>query len=184
MNTLAAIVGVTDITPFIMGLTQAAGTLTPLNVAAGAILISAASNNIVKGIFAYSMADRKTGRQSLAFLVGLAIAGPGAAGVAGVLRQRVSGVSGASGVSVRYAPGAKCHQRSHACVWHCGFNRLRKKPERKANSAKDGLAGAKARLILLTLSARDPRAAWVPRPCPCYKALVTKPLGLSFFAAC
>ncbi len=75
VNTLAAIVGIADITPFIMGLTQSAGKLTPLNVAAGAILISAASNNIVKGIFAYSMADRKTGRQSLAFLVGLAVAG-------------------------------------------------------------------------------------------------------------
>ena len=67
--------GVTDVDPFIMGLTQAAGTLTPLKVAAGAILIAAASNNVVKGIYAYSMADRKTGRQSLAFLVGLAIAG-------------------------------------------------------------------------------------------------------------
>ena len=44
-----------------------------------------------------------------------------------------------------------------------GLNRLRKKPERKANSAKDGLAGAKARLILLALSARL-------KPCPCYKA--------------
>ena len=44
-----------------------------------------------------------------------------------------------------------------------GLGRLRKKPERKANSAKDGLAGAKARLILLTLSARL-------KPCPCYKA--------------
>ena len=75
VNTLAAIMGVTDVDPFIMGLTQAAGTLTPLKVAAGAILIAAASNNVVKGIYAYSMADRKTGRQSLAFLVGLAIAG-------------------------------------------------------------------------------------------------------------
>ncbi len=74
VNTLAVIVGITDVTPFIMGLTQAS-TLTPLNVAAGAILISAASNNVVKGIFAYSMADRKTGRQSLAALIGLAIAG-------------------------------------------------------------------------------------------------------------
>jgi uncharacterized membrane protein (DUF4010 family) len=75
VNTLAAIMGVTDVDPFIMGLTQAAGTLTPLKVAAGAILIAAASNNVVKGIYAYSMADRKTGRQSLAFLVGLAVAG-------------------------------------------------------------------------------------------------------------
>jgi hypothetical protein len=34
------------------------------------------------------------------------------------------------------------------------LNRLRKKSERKANSAKDGLAGAKAQLVLLALSAR------------------------------
>ena len=46
--------GVTDVDPFIMGLTQAAGTLTPVKVAAGAILIAAASNNIVKGIYAYT----------------------------------------------------------------------------------------------------------------------------------
>ncbi len=75
VNTLAAIMGVTDVDPFIMGLTQAAGTLTPLKVAAGAILIAAASNNIVKGIYAYSLADRKTGLQSLLFLAGLAAAG-------------------------------------------------------------------------------------------------------------
>jgi uncharacterized membrane protein (DUF4010 family) len=75
VNTLAAIMGVADVDPFIMGLTQAAGTLTPVKIAAGAILIAAASNNVAKGIYAYSMADRKTGRQSLAFLVGLAIAG-------------------------------------------------------------------------------------------------------------
>jgi uncharacterized membrane protein (DUF4010 family) len=75
VNTLAAIMGVTDVDPFIMGLTQAAGTLTPVKVAAGAILIAASSNNIVKGIYAYSLADRKTGVQSLLFLAGLAVAG-------------------------------------------------------------------------------------------------------------
>ena len=75
VNTLAAIMGVTDVDPFIMGLTQAAGTLTPLKVASGAILIAAASNNLVKGIYAYSLADRKTGVQSLLFLAGLAAAG-------------------------------------------------------------------------------------------------------------
>ena len=57
--------GVTDVDPFIMGMTQAAGTLTPLSVAAGAVLIAASSNNIVKGIYAYSLADRRTGVQSL-----------------------------------------------------------------------------------------------------------------------
>jgi uncharacterized membrane protein (DUF4010 family) len=75
VDSLAAIMGVSDVDPFIMGLTQAAGTLTPVNVAAGAILIAAASNNVVKGIYAYSMADRTTGRQALLFLLGLAAAG-------------------------------------------------------------------------------------------------------------
>jgi uncharacterized membrane protein (DUF4010 family) len=75
VNILAALVGVTDVTPFVMGMTQAAGTLTPLKVAAGAVMISAASNNVVKAIYAYSLADRKTGTQSLAFLIALAAAG-------------------------------------------------------------------------------------------------------------
>jgi uncharacterized membrane protein (DUF4010 family) len=75
VDTLAVLMGVTDVTPFVMGLTQAAGSLTPVQVAGGAILIAAASNNLVKGIYAYSLADRKTGRQSLALLVGLTVAG-------------------------------------------------------------------------------------------------------------
>ena len=75
VDTLAAVMGVTDVDPVIMGLTQTAGTLTPVNLAAGAILIAAASNNVVKGIYAYSLSDRKTGRESLAFLVMLALGG-------------------------------------------------------------------------------------------------------------
>jgi uncharacterized membrane protein (DUF4010 family) len=75
VNTLAAVMGVTDVDPFIMGMTQAAGTLTPLKVAAGAVLIAAASNNVVKGIYAYSLADRATGRQGLLFLSALALGG-------------------------------------------------------------------------------------------------------------
>jgi uncharacterized membrane protein (DUF4010 family) len=75
VNTLAAIMGVTDVDPFIMGMTQAAGTLTPLKVAAAAVVIAAASNNLIKGIYAYSLADRKTGVQSLLFLSALAVAG-------------------------------------------------------------------------------------------------------------
>jgi uncharacterized membrane protein (DUF4010 family) len=75
VDTLAAIMGVTDVDPFIMGMTQAAATLTPLRVAAVAVLIAASSNNLVKGIYAYSLADRKTGRQSLCLLAGLAALG-------------------------------------------------------------------------------------------------------------
>jgi uncharacterized membrane protein (DUF4010 family) len=75
VNILAAIMGVTDVDPFIMGMTQAAGKLTPLPVAATAVLIAAASNNLIKGIYSFSLADRKTGMQSLPLLVGLAAAG-------------------------------------------------------------------------------------------------------------
>jgi uncharacterized membrane protein (DUF4010 family) len=72
---LAAIMGVTDVDPFIMGMTQATPALTPLAVASASILIAAASNNVVKGIYAYAMADRKTGIQSLRLLLGLAALG-------------------------------------------------------------------------------------------------------------
>ena len=75
VNTLAAVMGVTDVDPFIMGMTQAAGTLTPLKVAAAAVLIAASSNNLVKGIYAYSLADRRTGVQSFALLTALAAVG-------------------------------------------------------------------------------------------------------------
>ncbi|HEV2324116.1 MAG TPA: MgtC/SapB family protein, partial [Terracidiphilus sp.] len=49
VDALAAIMGVTDVDPFIMGMTQAAGAMTAVKVAAGAIAIAAASNNLVKG---------------------------------------------------------------------------------------------------------------------------------------
>jgi len=72
---LAAIMGVTDVGPFIMGMTQATPTLTPLAVASASVLIAAASNNVVKGIHAYAMADRRTGTLSLSPLMGLAALG-------------------------------------------------------------------------------------------------------------
>jgi uncharacterized membrane protein (DUF4010 family) len=72
---LAAVMGITDVDPFIMGMTQSAGQATALNVAASAILIAAASNNLVKGIYAYSMSDRKTGTFSVSLLASLAAAG-------------------------------------------------------------------------------------------------------------
>lgn len=69
IDSLAAIMGVSDVDPFILGLTQAAGTTAAaVKISAGAILIAAASNNLVKGIYAFTLAGRNTGRQSLAFL--------------------------------------------------------------------------------------------------------------------
>jgi uncharacterized membrane protein (DUF4010 family) len=44
-------------------------------LAATGILIAAASNNLVKGIYAYTFADRQTGRQSAGLLWGLAVCG-------------------------------------------------------------------------------------------------------------
>lgn len=71
--TLAAIMGVTDVDPFILGLAH--GTATPLPLAAAGILIAAASNNFVKGIYAHVFADRQTGRQSAGLLWSLAVCG-------------------------------------------------------------------------------------------------------------
>ena len=73
--TLAGLMGVTDVDPFIMGMTQSAGGVTSLKVASAAILIAAASNNLVKGIYAFSLSDRKTGVESLCLLGGLTVAG-------------------------------------------------------------------------------------------------------------
>jgi uncharacterized membrane protein (DUF4010 family) len=70
---LGAIAGLTDIDPFVLGMTQSAGQ--SVVVAAHAIAIAASSNNMVKGFYALGFADRKTGRQALGLLVALALAG-------------------------------------------------------------------------------------------------------------
>jgi uncharacterized membrane protein (DUF4010 family) len=72
---LAAFMGITDVDPFIMGMTQAAGISAPINVAASAILIAAASNNAVKGAYAWYFAGGQTGRQSMVLLAALAAVG-------------------------------------------------------------------------------------------------------------
>lgn len=73
--TLAALMGVTDVDPFIMGLTHAAGVSTTLPVAASGIIIATACNNLVKGGYAYFFARGKAGLWSLLLLSGLAAAG-------------------------------------------------------------------------------------------------------------
>ena len=72
---LAAIMGVTDVDPFIMGMTHDAGLSSTFQVAAIGILIATACNNLVKGCYAYSFARGKAGRWSLAMLAALAVAG-------------------------------------------------------------------------------------------------------------
>jgi len=65
---LAGITGLTDITPFIMGLTQSAKTNTPLELAAAGITIAASSNNLIKGFYARGFADKRTGMEGLILL--------------------------------------------------------------------------------------------------------------------
>jgi uncharacterized membrane protein (DUF4010 family) len=72
---LAVIMGIANVDPFIMGMTQSTPALTPLGLASACILITAASNNVAKGIYAYVLADRKTGVPSLYLLLGLAALG-------------------------------------------------------------------------------------------------------------
>jgi uncharacterized membrane protein (DUF4010 family) len=72
---LAALMGVTDVDPFIMGMTHEAGTSASLSVAAVGIFIAAACNNIVKGCYAWSFARGRAGRWSLIMLAGLGLAG-------------------------------------------------------------------------------------------------------------
>jgi uncharacterized membrane protein (DUF4010 family) len=72
---LAAIMGLTDVDPFVLSLTQSAGAITSLAVAAAGILIATASNNAIKAFYAFAFADRKTGRQSLGLLLGFAALG-------------------------------------------------------------------------------------------------------------
>jgi len=72
---LAAVMGVTDVDPFILSLAESALSLTPVTLAGGAIVIAAASNNLIKGVYAYGIGDRRTGTQGLALLTVLGLLG-------------------------------------------------------------------------------------------------------------
>jgi uncharacterized membrane protein (DUF4010 family) len=72
---LAALTGLAPVDPFIMGLTQTAGNLTPLGLAAAGVVVAAASNNFAKAFIAYALADPKTGKQSLFLLLLLTVLG-------------------------------------------------------------------------------------------------------------
>jgi len=72
---LALIMGVADVDPFIMGLTQSVPGLTPATVASIGILIATSTNNAAKGIYAYVLASKDTGILSFGLLLALAVAG-------------------------------------------------------------------------------------------------------------
>jgi len=72
---LAAIVGVTDIDPFVLNLAQGGTSGMPDSALAAAILIAASSNNILKAAYAAFFAGGRATAGSAAVLVLLAIAG-------------------------------------------------------------------------------------------------------------
>jgi uncharacterized membrane protein (DUF4010 family) len=74
LYTLAAVMGVADVDPFILSLAESASSLTPVALAGGAI-VAAASNNLIKGVYAYGFGDRRTGTQGLVLLTVLALLG-------------------------------------------------------------------------------------------------------------
>lgn len=73
--TLAAIVGVTDIDPFVLNLAQGGTTGMSNSALAAAILIAASSNNILKALYAAFFAGGKATAASAAVLLLLALAG-------------------------------------------------------------------------------------------------------------
>lgn len=76
---LAAIIGVSDIDPFVLNLAQGGAANVPNVALAAAILIAASSNNVLKAFYAISFAGGRATAPSAAALVLLAIAGVGLA---------------------------------------------------------------------------------------------------------
>jgi len=72
---LGGIMGLADVDPFILGITQSAGHDIAVKVGAVAIVVAATSNNLAKACYAYGFSDRKTGLQSFSLLGGLSLTG-------------------------------------------------------------------------------------------------------------
>ena len=82
---LAAIVGVTDIDPFVLNLAQGGTGGMSNDALAAAILIATSSNNILKALYAAFFAGGRATAASAAILVLLAVAGCAIAAVMGGL---------------------------------------------------------------------------------------------------
>jgi uncharacterized membrane protein (DUF4010 family) len=72
---LAAIVGITDIDPFVINIAQGGAAGLPLAALSAAILIAASANNIAKAAYALGFGGARASRRPVAMLVALAIAG-------------------------------------------------------------------------------------------------------------
>jgi uncharacterized membrane protein (DUF4010 family) len=75
VDTLAAVVGFTDIDPFVLSIAQGGTGAMPVSVAATAILIAIASNNVLKASYAVAFAGWRASINAASVLVALALAG-------------------------------------------------------------------------------------------------------------
>ena len=75
LYSLAAVVGITDVDPFVLNLAQGGASGTPAEALAAAILIACSSNNILKAAYAAVFAGRRAVAGSAAALAFLAAAG-------------------------------------------------------------------------------------------------------------
>lgn len=82
---LSAVVGVTDIDPFILNVAQGGIPDMPVALLAAAVLIAAASNNVAKSVYAVGFGGQAARRPALLLMV-LALAGIGAAALTIVFR--------------------------------------------------------------------------------------------------
>lgn len=71
---MAAIMGAADVDPFILGLTQSIGGGFPLETAALAVVVAAATNNVMKGVYATLFGDRRAGLLALGLLTAVGAA--------------------------------------------------------------------------------------------------------------
>ena len=75
LYSLAALMGVTDVDPFILGLAQTPSAAVSASAAAMGIVVAAGSNNLLKGLYALVFAERSTGREGLVLMLALAVLG-------------------------------------------------------------------------------------------------------------
>jgi uncharacterized membrane protein (DUF4010 family) len=79
VDALAAVVGFTDIDPFVLSIAQGGTGAMPVPTAATAVLIAIASNNVLKASYAVAFAGWRASVNAAAVLVALGIAGVAAA---------------------------------------------------------------------------------------------------------
>jgi len=80
VDTLAAVVGFTDIDPFVLSIAQGGSGSMPVSAAATAILIAIASNNVLKASYAVVFAGWRASINAIVVLVALGLAGVAATG--------------------------------------------------------------------------------------------------------